>query len=345
MKRILTAVALATFIALKLYMFVLPNLSKPNFDTHFYSPVLELHKQLVDIPSVPLNESHVTRFLQQYLSFRGYNVDFIGSRQNVYAYKGGRKDAEVLLTSNVDHVMDDIAYHVIDDRIYGSGSSNPKACVAAQITALEELIRDREVLYNSVGLLFVVGGEKYGSGGMIEVDKTLKPWKSVIFGKPSGLKLVKRHCGAVVVGLEAENDVLKEVVQAFRDSPFSGTVTVGFITDQKARVEVRFIGEEENVTDEVIQVLGRFRDVFFTYESYSPQNFDYNVPGYESTVSYISSDSGFLHGEFDRFLYGPGNMSLVSSEEEYVSVESLHNAVKGYKELVLFALRDKTGRR
>lgn len=345
----------AVLVVLKSYIFVYhrhpDNNKQPVLDTqsnsvqerggtHNYIPVMDLHKSLVDIPSVSFNETHVVRFLQLYLSTRGYTVDLIGdhSRQNVYAYKGSRKDAKVLLTSNVDHIMSESPYQLIGEDIYGAGSLDSKACVAAQVTALEELLRDREVAYNEVALLFVVGGEVFGSGGMAEVDKTAKPWKSVIFGKPSGLNLVSRHCGVVIIGLEAENQVLVDMLQAFKTSIVSGTLNVAFISDEKATVEVRFLGDEENVTTEVVGVLSRFRDVYFTYQSYSPQDFNCDVPGFESTLSSLSSDSPHLQGDFVRYLYGPGNMTLAHAPDEHVTVTDLLAAVEGYKKIVLHAL-------
>lgn len=354
-RRILTVLACAVLVIVKSYILVYnkhpdnnkrlvldtkSHSVKEQGDSHSYIPVMDLHKSLVDIPSVSFHEIHVVRFLQLYLSTRGYTVDLIGdhTRQNVYAYKGTRKDAKVLLTSNVDHIVSDSPYQLIGEDIYGAGSLDSKACVAAQVTALEELLRDREVAYNEVALLFVVGGEVFGSGGMTEVDKIAKPWKSVIFGKPSGLDLVSRHCGVVIVGLEAENEVLVDMLQAFKTSIVSGTLHVAFISDEKATVEVRFMGDEENVTAEVIDVLSRFRDVFFTYQSYSPQDFNCDVPGFGSTLSSLSSDSPHLHGDFVRYLYGPGNMTLVHSPDEHVTVTDLLAAVEGYKKIVLHAL-------
>ncbi|KAG5356732.1 Peptidase M20 domain-containing protein [Yarrowia sp. C11] len=316
------------------------NSQKSLGDINMFSPVVELHKSLVDIPSVSYNETHVARFLQLYLSTRGYTIDLIGdhNRQNIYAYKGSREDAKVLLTSNIDHVRSGTPYEVVDGRIYGSGSLDAKACVAAQVTALEELLREREVAYNQVALLFVVGGEVFGSGGMVEVDKMTKPWKTVIFGKPSGLDLVSRHCGVVIIGLEGDNQVLVEMMQAFKTSIVSGTVNVEFADDERASVEIRFLGDEENVTTEVVDVLSRFRDVVFTYQSYPPQDFSCKVPGFETTVSSLSSDSPHLKGDFGRYLYGPGNMSLSHAPDEHVSITDLLEAVEGYRKLVLFAL-------
>ncbi|AOW05077.1 hypothetical protein LXG23DRAFT_46115 [Yarrowia lipolytica] len=313
---------------------------KEHGGTNSYSPVMELHRSLVDIPSVSYNETHVSRFLQLYLSTRGYTIDLIGdhTRQNVYAYKGAREDAKVLLTSNVDHVTSGTPYNVIDGAIYGSGALDAKSCIAAQVTALEELLRDRKVAYNEVALLFVVGGEVFGSGGMTEVNKMVKPWKTIIFGKPSDLNLVSRHCGVVIIGLEGENQVLIDMMQAFKTSIISGTVNVTFTNNQKATVEVRFLGDEENVASEVAGVLTRFRDVIFTYQSYPPQDFSCEVPGFESTVSSLSSDSPHLHGDFVRYLYGPGNMSLANAPDEHITVTDLLAAVEGYKKLVLFAI-------
>ena len=88
------------------------------------------------------------------------------------------------------------------DEIWGRGTVDDKACVAAQFQATQELLASREISPNDVSLLFVVG-EETGGDGMRRVNDLEMEWQTVIFGEPTELKLASGHKGILGFTLRA----------------------------------------------------------------------------------------------------------------------------------------------
>ncbi|KAK6854633.1 carboxypeptidase [Apiospora arundinis] len=182
-------------------------------DSTQLSELLELHKSLVEIPSVSRAEGEVGRFLQHYLEQRGYTVyaqpvdggdGNNTDRHNIFAYLGGSNKTRVLVTSHIDTVPPFIPYERRGSEIWGRGTVDAKGSVAAQIAAVESLRRSNEIAEEGdVALLFVVG-EENGSGGMAAANDLGVSWEAVIFGEPTELKLARGHKGGLGVALSAE---------------------------------------------------------------------------------------------------------------------------------------------
>ncbi|KAK3940888.1 hypothetical protein QBC46DRAFT_384047 [Diplogelasinospora grovesii] len=205
--------------------------------------LLSLHRSLVEIPSISGSEQDVGIFLKGYLTERGYTVELqylppsekknTGDEQqfNVLAWPSTNKNnggPKVLVTSHIDVVPPYIPYHVSeqgsssnlgsDTQISGRGSVDAKASVAAQIIAVEELLRQDDVSGEDVMLLFVVSEETDG-GGMKHFSSVynnnnnspptshkdgglLLEIKAAIFGEPTENKLAcghKGHAGGTVL--------------------------------------------------------------------------------------------------------------------------------------------------
>ena len=88
------------------------------------------------------------------------------------------------------------------NQIWGRGTVDDKACVAAQFQATQELLASREISPNDVSLLFVVG-EETGGDGMRRVNDLEMQWQTVIFGEPTELKLATGHKGILIFTLKA----------------------------------------------------------------------------------------------------------------------------------------------
>ncbi|KAG5356140.1 Peptidase M20 domain-containing protein [Yarrowia sp. B02] len=337
------------------------------------SALLNLHKQLIDIPSISLNESHVSEFLAEHLRGLNYHVELLGEKErpNIYAYKGEKDASKVLLTSHIDTVPPYIPYSLKGDRIYGRGAVDAKSCVAAQITAVEELLKDGEVQPEDVALLYVVGEEISGNGGMRVVNDLLKKqWNTAIFGEPTELKLgvghkgfgtiritVKgkaSHSGYPELGISA-NEILVDALyelshSTLPKSPLLGpsTLNIGQMhggiaanivpADANAVVTIRIAADEEEVQKVVSSVLEKYEHLTFTFDSRPPQLLDYKVDGFESIVLAYSTDVPYLTGDFKKYLYGPGSIHVAHAPDEYVTVQDLEASVEGYKKLVKLAL-------
>ncbi|KAK3400503.1 hypothetical protein B0T20DRAFT_459403 [Sordaria brevicollis] len=211
----------------------------PHVQYTYRKDLLSLHKSLVEIPSISKTEQEVGKFLLDYLrnnlgyvakaqflessssSSSGDDDDHSQGRFNVLAWPSSHNlsSPSVLVTSHIDVVPPFIPYHISetdpasikpDTFISGRGSVDAKASVAAQIIAVEELIKAKEVDPAELMLLFVVGEEISGDGmktfstayndyhnnpqnkkGKEELPKL----KAAIYGEPTENKLSCGHKG------------------------------------------------------------------------------------------------------------------------------------------------------
>lgn len=178
------------------------------------SPLLSLHRALVEIESISGNEYKVGEYLHSYLTALNFTVesqlvdplaaDAESSRFNLLAYPGGDKhSARVLLSSHIDTVPPYWPYENRDhDQIWGRGSVDAKGCVATQIQAVQELRAAGEIAGSDVALLFVVG-EEIGGDGMRKANDLGLSWETVIFGEPTELKLASGHKGNLGFSIKA----------------------------------------------------------------------------------------------------------------------------------------------
>jgi acetylornithine deacetylase len=172
------------------------------------SPLLKLHKDLIEHESISGNEYDVGKYLISYLKDQNFTVEtqevgpYQGStkpRENIYAYICKQRKTKVLVSSHIDTVPPFWPYERTGDEIWGRGSVDAKGSVATQIIAVEELLAAGKLDEGDVALLFVVGEEVSGDGMKKANDLSLS-WESVIFGEPTELKLASGHKGTM--GLE-----------------------------------------------------------------------------------------------------------------------------------------------
>ncbi|KAI1437596.1 Zn-dependent exopeptidase [Xylaria sp. CBS 124048] len=185
--------------------------------------LVTLHQSLVEIHSISGTEGSVGDFLVEYLTEKNFVVERqylpssntsdnetgSSSRFNVLAWPGAVRPAEpkVLVSSHIDVVPPHIPYsrsggkHLSSDTIIaGRGSVDAKASVAAQITAVLELLSDERIDPADVMLLFVVGEETIGDGmkHFSDVAASSNPplrFKAAVFGEPTEGKLACGHKG------------------------------------------------------------------------------------------------------------------------------------------------------
>ncbi|KAL8709104.1 MAG: hypothetical protein Q9220_006125 [cf. Caloplaca sp. 1 TL-2023] len=177
------------------------------------TPLLSLHRQLVEIPSVSDHEDDVGDFLASYLTAHNFTVkkqpvkpfhsaSLTGEhkqRYNVLAYHASSSSNEtpVLLTAHLDTVPPYIpySYNATSQQIAGRGTVDAKACIAAQVIAAVSLLSTQTISPTSLSLLYVVG-EELGGDGMRAFSESSHPaYETVIFGEPTELKLASGHKG------------------------------------------------------------------------------------------------------------------------------------------------------
>ncbi|KAH6657564.1 hypothetical protein BKA67DRAFT_655821 [Truncatella angustata] len=191
---------------------------------HYRDTLLALHKSLVEIPSVTYNENAVGQFLVDYLTDLGLQAelqflpptsssgDSEKPRFNVLAWFGKtrRPNPTVLVSSHIDTVPPFIPYSISsgdkvngETVISGRGSVDAKAAVAAQITALLDLIQSKEheaFDASEVMLVYVVDEENKGEGmryfsDSLDSHEPKPKFKAGIFGEPTEGKLACGHKG------------------------------------------------------------------------------------------------------------------------------------------------------
>ncbi|KKY36353.1 putative acetylornithine deacetylase [Diaporthe ampelina] len=189
--------------------------------------LLALHKKLVDISSTTGAEHEIGAFLIDYFISQSwhYEVDKVvprnntpegGDRLNVVAWPpsgssrhhGGDKkpNPKVLVTSHIDVVPPHIPYSISDGKITrdtaiaGRGSVDAKGSVAAQLTAVEDLLARGLLEPEDVMVAYVVGEERYGDGMRAFSERAKASslaFKAAIFGEPTENKLACGHKGGL----------------------------------------------------------------------------------------------------------------------------------------------------
>lgn len=328
----------------------LPILHLPRFLTYLHdpistSPLLSLHRSLIEIPSLSGSEYNVAQYLLEYLTTHNFTVEthdvpgFNGDRQNIYAYLSSNRTTHTLLTSHIDTVPPFIPYKASLNTIYGRGSNDAKGSVAAQIIAVEELVADGLLDPGHVGLLFVVGEEITGDG-MRAVNPLKLNWNSVIFGEPTENKLAVGHKGIIKfnvrakgkashsgyphLGINANSNLIQALAVIDRlelpgseelgDSTiniglFQGGVAVNVISaSAEARGMIRVAGDY----DETVKILREsVADLPVELEienvGYGPVSLSHDVPEFETIICSYGTDVPHLNGNHKSYLYGPGS--------------------------------------
>lgn len=351
------------------------------------SELYSLHGDLVNIESISDNEREVGTFLESYLQVHNYTVErqYVKAaitatehsrRFNLLAYPGTKRQTRILLSSHIDTVPPFYGYELREDHeIWGRGSVDAKACVAAQFQALQELLALGEISPDDASLLFVVG-EEVGGDGMHAVNDLHMRWETVIFGEPTELKLASGHKGILILTVRAHgkaghsgypwlganaNHILIAALAAFQklELPSSekygnSTLNIGQIQggvaanvmaeSAFAKIGIRIAGgSPEAVKHQILETVRKMdtdnMEVEFHGDGYGPVDIDHDVEGFETTTVNFGTDIPNLKGDHKRYLYGPGNILLAHSDHEHLAADELLVAVEGYKKLIVAALK------
>ena len=184
--------------------------------------LLALHRQLVTIPSVSGSEASVCGWLENLLwehgEAHGVRPRRLGDTLLAVAgdrygqsKSGGERRPLLLLDTHLDTVppgegwsRDPFGAEVVDGRVYGLGSNDAKASVAAMTAAFLELAGER--LPFDLGLALVEGEETRGTGTqrvLAELAEQRVPLLGAVFGEPTGLDIATSQKGLLVLELVA----------------------------------------------------------------------------------------------------------------------------------------------
>lgn len=171
--------------------------------------VLAFHRQLVAIPSLSGQEAAIASYLEGELERLGLTPLRVGDSLLALVGRGPL----LCLNSHLDTVppaqgwtRDPFDPAVMEGRVYGLGSNDAKASVAAMVGAVVRLLP--EVANLGVRLaLMLVAGEETGGGGTEAVLAELRQRgfepTAVVVGEPTGLAVVNAQKGLMVIELIA----------------------------------------------------------------------------------------------------------------------------------------------
>jgi len=325
--------------------------------------LLELTRELIDIPSVTGDELAVGEYLSKYLEELGYQVErqeVAQDRFNVIATQA--EPPRIVFSTHMDTVPPFIESREDEEFVYGRGSCDAKGIIAAQIVAAERL-RAEDV--NDVGLLFTVD-EELSSIGAQAANKHVVASKCqfLINGEPTDNRLATGTKGSVRViittdgraahsaypeagesAIEKLLDILQEIrACAWPEDSFFGTTTCNIgvlgggtrpnVIADKARAELQIrLGIDIEHVKTVLENAVRGRGQLEYASAHNPVRL-FTVPGFEQCVVRFTTDVPYLSNWGQPLLIGPGSILDAHTDHERISKDELHTAVQLYVDLV-----------
>jgi acetylornithine deacetylase len=172
---------------------------------------LKLLEQLVAIPSVSGEEAAVAGFLET--TARGWGLGTVRDDTSVrIELRGGSPGPTLALVSHLDVVppgagwtRDPFTPVVEGDRLYGRGSGDAKASVAAMVTAARDLAQGDGIERGR--LLVILGyGEETKNTTMERAVERAGPIDAAVVGEPTNLDFATAQRGLMMVDLIARGD-------------------------------------------------------------------------------------------------------------------------------------------
>lgn len=324
--------------------------------------LLELTRELIDIPSVTGDELAVGQYLSKYLEKLGFQVErqeVAQDRFNVIAT--GATPPRIVFSTHMDTVPPFIESSEDDQFVYGRGSCDAKGIIAAQIFAAERL-RAEDV--NDVGLLFTVDEELSSLGAQAANPHAVaRECQFLINGEPTDNRLATGTKGSVRVIITTEGraahsaypeagesaiEKLLDILQEIRacewpEDSFFGTTTCNIgvlgggtrpnVIADKARAELQIrLGIDIEHVKRVLEDAVRGRGQLEYASAHNPVRL-FAVPGFEQCVVRFTTDVPYLSNWGKPLLIGPGSILDAHTDHERISKHELHKAVELYVSL------------
>ena len=321
--------------------------------------LVELVRELIDIPSVTGDEGRVGEYLAGHLERLGYRVErqeVAQDRFNVIATTG--QSPRVVFSTHMDTVPPFIASSEDEEFVYGRGSCDAKGIIAAQIFAAERL---RAAGVNDIALLFTVDEEVSSAGARVANNHPLaRECRFLINGEPTDNRLATGTKGSVRVIITAEGraghsaypeagesaiEKLLDILQNIRahqwpEDSFFGTTTcnIGVLSGgtranviaDKSRAELQIrLGIDIEHVKTVLEaaVAGRGRLEYAT--AHDPVRL-HSVAGFEQCVVRFTTDIPYLSNWGKALLIGPGSILDAHTDNERIAKRELEQAVELY---------------
>ena len=321
---------------------------------------IDLLVELVAIPSVTGDETALLDFVAQRCKPPGWTAEWMDvapGRRNLFLHGGS---ATVVFMTHADTVPPFSPPRRKGDALYGRGSCDAKASLAAMAMAANELATEGA----QVGLLVLVGEER-GSDGALAANRRPHAAHFLVGGEPTGNRFVAGCKGALRVAATARGvaghssqpesgrsavlpllDFLGDLsALAWPEDPVFGKTTMNIgvleagvapnVIAERARAEILL--RTGVPVDSVLERLGPLAkgrvELSVPYQS-NPILF-LRPRGEQGEVVSFACDLPLLPAWGEPILVGPGSILDAHAEEEKVDLEQVEAAVPLYVELAL----------
>jgi len=170
--------------------------------------ILQFHREIVAIPSVSGNEAEVQARIESRLADRGVEIERVGDSLLAIAGEG----PVVLLDTHYDTVpassewtRDPYDVEVAQGRVYGLGSNDAKASVAAMCAAFVRLSSESLPITLALGLAAGEERDSHGTADLLaELERRGQKPVAAVVGEPTGLDIAVAQKGLLVAQIVAD---------------------------------------------------------------------------------------------------------------------------------------------
>jgi acetylornithine deacetylase len=321
---------------------------------------VSLTRSLVDIESTTGREATAGAWLSRFLQGLGYRVTeqpVAGGRFNIFARL--ETAPAVVFSTHYDCVPPFFPSREEHGLIFGRGACDAKGVLAAQVAAAEAL---REAGEKRIALLFVVGEERGSDGARLANEHAPDGVRFLVNGEPTDNRLGAATRGILRLRLHADGraahssfpelgesaiDKLLDALMVLRGvslpaDPLLGRThyTVGLIEGgvapnvvsphASAELTFRTVGDGA-VVREAMKVVESLVTIEHILDI--PAIRLYALPGFDTAVFPYTTDVPLLGRWGTPLLVGPGSIHVAHTDEEHLSIDELHAAVKLYATL------------
>lgn len=316
-----------------------------------------LLKELISIPSFSGNELQIGDFIFNLLSQHGFQPEKLTVSKDRFNIVVKYGKPSVYLSAHMDVVKPMLDYRETETHIYGRGSCDTKASVAAMLTAA---INAKNKGLTNFGLIFTVGEEDDLIGAKTVVKSDLNiPF--VIVGEPTSLEIVNGHFGILIIKVSARGkaahssrpekginaiDILLSAIEKFKTIPI-------FPESLMSLVQING-GIADNIIPSEANAIFSFRispndttNYLEKFKSFSVKDIEIEIlqqvdPVYcdvpnellfietRRTVKYLTELSFFKKG----VVIGPGDIQYAHGPDEQLPREELSKAVEIYEQIL-----------
>ncbi|UQS83691.1 ArgE/DapE family deacylase [Bombilactobacillus thymidiniphilus] len=247
------------------------------------SQKLEILQKLISIPSVNDHEKQVAEYLQSLLQTVGINSEILpldGDRANLVAEIGSGKPV-LAVTGHMDVVdverenwqTDPFELTQKGDRLYGRGSTDMKAGLAALVITLMEL-KEQQVPLNGTVRLLATAGEEVGQQGAQKLFEAgyMNDVDTLLVAEPSGFRVPYASKGELDLHIKSRGKA------AHSSMPKLGNNAVEHLINVLNNIKESM---QQAIDDATNEVLG---DTVFNIDTFHGGSQDNAIPGFAEAV-------------------------------------------------------------